>query len=209
VSRQMRVRTMLARTSHRVRAWVYSCPRRPVAEAVQLTFDSVAQVQAHRTVERRGRCEALERAVHPLSAFAAGNVAGDRLWFHCCAAASASLYRRPSDKCFHRGPILLYFPCSPSVTRFGAYPAPHHPITQTSRAGDPDSAARRGSASHGPERQQSNARRGSGPCAPRVSAFRKSLCKERKRFSEPSEKDAAWPWERGTLASLRARVSRG
>ena len=38
--------------------------------------------------------------------------------------ASASLYRRPSDKCFHRAPILPYFPCSPSVTRFGAYPAP-------------------------------------------------------------------------------------
>ena len=30
-----------------------------------------------------------------------------------------------------------------------------------------------------------------------------------KRFSEPSEKVAAWPWERGALASLRARVSRG
>ncbi len=32
--------------------------------------------------------------------------------------------RNPSAKCFRRAPILLYFPCSPSVTRFGAYPAP-------------------------------------------------------------------------------------
>jgi hypothetical protein len=40
--------------------------------------------------------------------------------------------------------------------------------------------------------------------------FQKILCaKNAKRFSKPSEKDAAWPWERGTLASLRARVSRG
>ena len=40
--------------------------------------------------------------------------------------------------------------------------------------------------------------------------FQKILCAANaKRFSEPSEKDAAWPWERGTLASLRARVSRG
>jgi hypothetical protein len=38
--------------------------------------------------------------------------------------ATASLYRRPSGKCFHRAPSLPYFPCSPSVTRFSAYPAP-------------------------------------------------------------------------------------
>jgi len=57
------------------------------------------------------------------------------------------------------------------------------------------------------------------PAARRVSAsaappfgFRlsKNLCAtSAKRFFEPSEKDATWPWERGTLASLRARVSRG
>ena len=40
--------------------------------------------------------------------------------------------------------------------------------------------------------------------------FQKILCATNaKRFSKPSEKDAAWPWERGTLASLRAGVSRG
>jgi hypothetical protein len=37
---------------------------------------------------------------------------------------TASLYRHPSGKCFHRAPSLPYFPCSPSVTRFSAYPAP-------------------------------------------------------------------------------------
>ncbi len=74
----------------------------------------------------------------------------------------------------------------------------------------PRPAARRVSASASP------------PCGFRLS---ENLCaKNAKRFSEPSEKDAAWPWERGTLpphhtqivcwgprdlASLRARVSRG
>jgi hypothetical protein len=34
------------------------------------------------------------------------------------------LNRTPSGRCFHRAPILPYFPCSPSVTRVGATPAP-------------------------------------------------------------------------------------
>lgn len=46
-------------------------------------------------------------------------------------------------------------------------------------------------------------------CALRVSAFKKSLCNERKKIFRTFRKSAAWPWERGTLASLRARVSRG
>jgi hypothetical protein len=44
---------------------------------------------------------------------------------------------------------------------------------------------------------------------PRVSAFRKFLCNERKKIFRTFQKSAAGPWERGTLASLRARVSRG
>jgi hypothetical protein len=60
----------------------------------------------------------------------------------------------------------------------------------------PRAAARRVSASHS--------------VRPVGFGFQKILCATNaKRFSEPSEKDAAWPWERGTLASLRARVSRG
>jgi hypothetical protein len=100
-----------------------------------------------------GRCEALERAVHPLSAFAAGSMANDRLWFHCRAVASASLYGRPSDKCFHKAPILPYFPCSPSVTRSVLIPRP---------------AARRGSASASP------------PCGFRFSE--NLVCNERKKI---------------------------
>jgi hypothetical protein len=155
VSRQVQVREMLARTSQRSACrWVYTCPRRCVAGIKQLAFDSAAPVQAIRMAGCGGRCEALEHAVHPLSAFAAGSMASDRLWFHCRIVASASLYRRPSDKCLPRAPILPYFPCSPSVTRFGAYPAP-------------GGTARLCFALRAPLR---------------VSAFKKSLCKERKKI---------------------------
>ena len=165
------------------RRQVYSCHRRSVAEAVQPTFDSVAPVQAPRMAGCGRRCKALERAVHPLTAHAAGSVASDRLWFHCRAAASASLYRRPSDRRFHRAPILPYFPCSPSVTRFGAYPAPHHPITQRPRAGTP---------------------------ILRTASFCFSRTPPPTRcVGSPLQEMQLLPWERGALASLRARVSRG
>jgi hypothetical protein len=66
----------------------------------------------------------------------------DRTRF-AAARRQRRLSRCPSGKCFHRAPFLPYFPCLPSVTRFGANPAPHHPSTQRARAGDPDSAAHR------------------------------------------------------------------
>ncbi len=63
-------------------------------------------------------------AVRPLSAFAAV-LDGQRTQRSvCCLVATASLYSHPSGECFHRAPILPYFPCSPSVTRLGADPAP-------------------------------------------------------------------------------------
>ena len=62
--------------------------------------------------------------VHPLSAFVAV-LDGQRTQRSvCCLVATASFYSHPSGECFHRAPILPYFPCSPSVTRLGAYPAP-------------------------------------------------------------------------------------
>lgn len=103
---------------------VASCLRRFVAETVQLAFDSVTPVQVLRMAGCGRRCEALERAVHKLSVFTAGNVANDRSWFHCRTVASASFYIHLSDRCFHRAPFLLYFPCSPSVTRSVLIPRP-------------------------------------------------------------------------------------
>ena len=99
-----------------------------------------------------GRCEALEHAIHSLSAFAAGSMASDRLRFHRGVAASASFYMRLSDRCFHRAPILPYFSCSPSVTRSVLIPRP---------------AARRVSASASP------------PCGFRLSE--NLVCNEHKR----------------------------
>ena len=66
--------------------------------------------------------------------------------------------------------LSSYFPCSPSVTRFGAYPAPC-----------------------------GTARLCFGFAALRVSAFRKSFrATERKKIFRTFRKSAAWPWERGT-----------
>ena len=63
-------------------------------------------------------------AVPPLSAFVAFLDVQRTQRAFCCLVATASLYSHPSDECFHRAPILPHFPCSPSVTRFSAYPAP-------------------------------------------------------------------------------------
>jgi hypothetical protein len=125
VSRQVRTRAVLARTSQRVRG-DSSIPALANPSRRLRNWPSIPSPQS-RPLCMAGcgeRCEAVERVVHPLSAFAAGSMAGDRLWFHCCAVASASLYRRPSDKCFHRAPILPYFPCSSSVTRSVLIPRP-------------------------------------------------------------------------------------
>jgi hypothetical protein len=183
VTRQMRTRAMLARTSQRVRAVVgplLPSPPRCGACATALRFRR--SVQAHRTAGRREQCEALEHAVHPLSAFAAGSMANDRSWFHGRVVASASLYRRPSDKCFHRAPILPYFPCSPSVTRSALFPR-HITPSRTDRA----------------------------PGTPilRTASFCFSRTPPPTRcVGSPLRKMQLLPWERGALASLRARVSR-
>ena len=79
---------------------------------------------------------------------------------HAVLHASVSVKRHPSS----------YFPCSPSVTRYGAYPAP----CGTARLCFGLSAALR------------------------VSAFRKSFCNERKNIFRTFRKSAVWPWERGT-----------
>ena len=92
-----------------------------------------------------------------------------------------TLYRHPFNRRSCRAPILPYFPCSPSATRSVLLPRP---------------AARRGSAS--PLRT---------PCGFRLSE--NLLCKERQNIFRTFRKSAAGPWERGTLASLRAGVSRG
>ena len=87
--------------------------------------------------------------------------------FRRCVVAPASCCKHPSDDRRSREPILLDFPCSPSVTRFGAFPAPGG----TARL----CFAR--------TRSIENSLRGcSGPCALRVSAFKKSLCKKRKKI---------------------------
>ena len=78
---------------------------------------------------------------------------------HGVLHASVSVKHHPSS----------YFPCSPSVTRFGAYPAPC-----------------------------GTARLCFGFAALRVTAFRKSLCNERKKIFRTFRKSAAWHLGAGT-----------
>jgi hypothetical protein len=141
VSKQVRVRAMLVRTSQRVRG-DRSIPAIADPSRRRCNRPSIPSPQYRPLAWRGAEDDAKHWNVRSTRSLLMQPdfVASDRLWFHCRAAASASLYRRPSDRRFHRAPILPYFPCSPSVTRFGAYPAPHHPITQRPRAGDPDSA---------------------------------------------------------------------
>jgi len=81
----------------------------------------------------------------------------------------------------YRHPYIRAFQIDVFIERQFSRIFPAHPRSLASVL-IPRPAARRVSASHGPERQRGNARRGSGPCALRVSAFKKSLCKERKKI---------------------------
>jgi hypothetical protein len=142
------------------------------------------------TPSPKGRSFAWSRAEKPIRPFGAvqprpalmaepdGQRTQRRL---CCLDPTASLYRCPSAGCFHRAPSLPYFPCSPSVTRLGADPAP----CGTARLCFGLSAALQ------------------------VSAFRKSFCNDRKKHFPNLPKKRRLALGAGHLASLRARVSRG
>src|ERR1700679_836405 len=100
-----------------------SCPCLPRSGAVHLAFNSVAQRQVLRMEGCGEICKAI-RCGSPTPALIAGPNGQRSRRFFGGLVATASLYRRPSAGCFHRAPSLPYFPCSPSVTRFSAYPAP-------------------------------------------------------------------------------------
>ena len=98
---------------------------RPGVGAMCLAFDYVAQRQVFRMARCGGRCGPESDMVRPLPAFAAEKVGNRHTWFHCSPVAPASSTPpSPSDGCFRKAPSLPYFPCSPSVTRFSACPAP-------------------------------------------------------------------------------------
>jgi hypothetical protein len=182
VSRRAQTRTILAHTSQLRRA--VSLLPAPTAPALVLCNSSSIPSPRHRFFAWQGAEDDGERTVwFTLSLLlqpdrwqtrAYSSVAVQLHWHperHAVLHASVSVHRHPSS----------YFPCLPSVTRFGAYPAP----CGTARLCFGLSAALR------------------------VSAFRKSLCKERKKIFRTFRKSAAWHLGAGHLASLRARVSRG
>jgi hypothetical protein len=92
-----------------------------------LALDSVARTQVPRMVGCDGRWSAENGVVHPLPAFIADASSQRQDRPHklfCCPVALASCAVSLQQSRFHRAPFLPYFPCLPSVTRFGAYPAP-------------------------------------------------------------------------------------
>ena len=110
-------------------------------------------------------------AVHPLSAFATV-LDGQRTQRSvCCLVATASLYSHPSGECFHRAPILPYFPlltlghslrCLSRALRHGAAlllrlsenlfdKAPHK--TRTKRFSEPSAKAPLGTWERGTSRR--------------------------------------------------------
>ena len=183
MSRQTHIPTILARTSQpRIEASLLLSLAALGGGAAHLTFCCITLLQVLRTPECRRHCSAT-RYGSPTHCFYS------RTWWSANTKVlllpGGDGVRRamdPSGKCFRRAPSLPYFPCSPSVTRFGAYPAPC-----------------------------GTARLCFGFAALRVTAFRKSLCKEqrRKKIFRTFRKSAAWHLGAGHLASLRAGVSRG
>jgi hypothetical protein len=168
VSRRVRTRAMLARTSQRVcgggsfpalagaslgsRNW----PSIPPPRYRPLTW-RVAEDDAEHWNVRFARFLLLE----PEAWQATGH-----------GSTAVRLYRHPYIRAFQIDVFI-----ERQFSRI--FPAPPRSLASVLI---PRPAARRVSASHGPERQRGNARRGSDPCALRVSAFKKSLCKERKKI---------------------------
>jgi hypothetical protein len=211
VSRRARTRAMLVRTSHRVRGGgsipVLADPSRTVHN-----WASIPSPQHRPLAWRDAEDDANHwnvRSIHSLllqpEAWQATGYGATAVWSHrhpYIGAFQASVFiERQFSRIFPAHPRSLAR-CLSRARRHGASLLRlHHPATQRSRIGDP------------------------GFRRPAGFGFQKILCaRNAKRFSEPSEKDAAWPWERGTLpphhtqivcwgprdlASLRARVSRG
>jgi hypothetical protein len=168
VSRQVRARAMLARTSQRARG--------------DRSIPAIADPS-------RRRCNRPSIPSPQYRPFAWRDAEGDAK--HWNVRSTRSLLLQPeawqttgygsTAVWSHRHPYIGALQINVSIERQFSRIFPAHPRSLASVL-FPRPAARRVSASHGPERQRGNARRGSGPCALRVSAFRKSLCKERKKI---------------------------
>ena len=181
MSRQVRTRAVLARTSQRVRG-NSSIPALANPSRRLRNWPSIPSPQ-YRLLAWR---DAEDDAKH-------WNARSTRYLLLQPEAWQATGYGSTAVQ-LHRHPYIGALQTSVSIERQFSRIFPAHPRSLASVL-NPRPAARRVSASASP------------PCGFR---FSKNLCATNaKRFSEPSEKDAAWPWERGTLASLRARVSRG
>ena len=127
------------------------------------------------------RCGSAESAVHPPPLSLLSTRRARQSGFPCRPVIWA-FFSVPPGKYFHREPSLPYFPCSPSITRSVLLPRPAA-LGVLLRLRRP----------------------------PGLGFQRKITPKEQSRFffGASTERHAFGTWERGTLASLRAGVSRG
>ena len=175
------IRTILPRTFQRRRDGLF-CHIGSAWELCRPPSTSSLTIRSVAFAERGQRCGSAESAVHP----------------HLCLfwrlgerdkvdSAAAQLHGRsfsaPSGERFHKEPSLPYFPCSPSVTRSVLFPRPAALGVLLRPDGRPSG----------------------------LGFQRKITPKEQSIFffGASTERHAFGTWERGTLASLRAGVSRG
>jgi hypothetical protein len=148
-------------------------------EAAQLALDSVARTQVPRMTVCDRRCGVEDGVVHPLSAFVASKSSHRQKKSFCYLVALASSTGALRRDVFIERHLSRIFPAYPRSLASVLIPRPAA-LAVLLR------------------------------CAPfgfrlSESLFGKSPHRTRtKRFSEPSEKARLRPWERGTLASLRA-----
>ena len=168
MSRQVRTRAMLARTSQQVRAGG-SIPALADPSRRMCNWSSITS-HRYRPIARR---DAENDAKHWNARSTRSLLLQPEAWQTTGYGSVATWLDR------HRyiGALQTSVYLERQFSRI--FPAPPRSLASVLI---PRPAARRVSASHGPERQRGNARRGSDPCALRVSAFKKSLCKERKKI---------------------------
>ena len=184
MNRQVRTRAMLARTSSQRAGGDRSVPALATPSRRLCNCSSIPSPQ-YRPIARRG---AENNAKHWNTRSTRSLLLQPEAWQTTGHGSTAVWfdrhpYRRPSDRYFHRAPILPYFPCSPSVTRSALFPR-HITPSRTDRA----------------------------PGTPIL--LTASFCFSRtppptRCVGSPLQEMQLLPWERGALASLRARVSRG
>ena len=147
MNRYARIRTMQSCIPPPQKERGVFCHADPERLVLHPPFYSVARQQSFAGQDRGNDADHRKTWFTHFRAFAAGYVANDTIWFLCCPRCIGILRSMPSRQVFPSSANSPVFSLLTSGHSLGACPAPHHPSTHKSCAGDPDSAAHRCSAS--------------------------------------------------------------